>query len=121
MRPAASYAAQLWQFVWQLLLPAVPRLAWCVLALLIFSGLNLLFQRELWPHYPQAEKWFIVLLLVGLALIPWMGIYTAQRLTHQVRHWWWRGFWQLVIVGSYALATVSSFILLLGLLMSLAR
>ena len=121
LESVVSRAEQLWQFTRHVLLPAVPRLAWWALVLLLFSSLNLLFQRELWPHHPQAEEWFLVLLVAILAVLPWLVAYTAQRLTHQVRRWWWRGFWQLIAVGACVVAVVLPFIALIGTLISIAH
>ncbi|MFD2786597.1 hypothetical protein [Hymenobacter rubripertinctus] len=119
MRPAESYSGQLWQFTREVLLPAVPRLAWLVLGVMMFSGLNLLFLAELWPHFPQAETWFIVPLMAGLLLVPWLGAYTAQRVRPQVRQWGWRTLWQLATFGAYAVAGMSAGLLVLGLLVGL--
>ncbi|SES94176.1 hypothetical protein [Hymenobacter actinosclerus] len=118
MKTTESYTAQLGQFIRYVLLPAVPRLAWWALGLLGFSWLNLLLLAELWPHHPQAETWFAAGFMLCLALLPWLGVYTAQRLISRVRRWWWRSFWRLVTIGGYLAGVVALFALLIGVMVS---
>ncbi|RFP64456.1 hypothetical protein D0N36_14150 [Hymenobacter lapidiphilus] len=108
MKKTESYPEQLCQFTLHVLLPAVPRLTWWVLGLIGFSGLNLLFSKELWPHFPRAANWFWFSMMPCLAVLPWLGAYTAKQLRQRVRQWWWRGLWQLATIGAYLVAIIGS-------------
>ncbi|OWP63907.1 hypothetical protein CDA63_06760 [Hymenobacter amundsenii] len=120
MSAAESYSSQVWRFFWAVVVPNVPRVAWLVLGLAVFCWLNLLGLEELWPHFPQAERWFVVVLVVNLGLLPWLGARTAQLVRQRVQGWWWQGFWQMVAFVAYLGATALSILLLIfGLLVGL--
>ncbi|NVO85297.1 hypothetical protein [Hymenobacter terrestris] len=119
MRPTTSHASQLWQFVWQVLLPAVPRLAWLVLGLVGFFLLNLGFEDELWPHHPRAKQLLIPLLVLSLGALPWLGGHVARQVRRNVQRWWWRRLWQLATIGAYTVAVFSSIMIFSLLLVEL--
>ena len=116
MRPAETYSGQLRRFLWEVLWPVVPRVAWLVLGLTVFSWLNLVFLEELWPHYPLAETWFTGLLVGCLVLLLWLGAYTVRQVSRHVRRWWWRALWQLVTIGAYGVAGLWSVLIAIGVL-----
>ncbi|SDX90688.1 hypothetical protein [Hymenobacter psychrophilus] len=121
MKPTESYPTQLRRFLCQVLLPAVPRPVGWALGLIGFSALNLLFVEELWPHFPQAEKWFGLLLVSGLGTLPWLAAATAGRVQRRMRGLWWRGIWQLATIGTYVVAVLLSMLLFVGFLLLLAN
>lgn len=76
-------------------IPAPPppgRLLWATLGLLAFTGLNLVFQTELWPHTPAAAH------DLGLAA-SLAGLLALPQLLRWAWHWLrtWAGPWWLAL------------------------
>ena len=116
MLPVHVYSAKLRAFGRNVVWPAVPVGLWLMLGLAAFSGVNLVFQREIWPHYPQAHSWFIALLGVSGCSLPWLVGQTARRVSLALTRWWWRGLWQLFAALCYGVTAVASLLFLIGLI-----
>jgi hypothetical protein len=92
---------QLFHFAFSTVVPAAPAALWWTIGLGLFSLLNLIFQQEIWMHTPHAEKWFALLGLGCLLLLPWQAAQTAGRVAELLRNSLWRFLWRLVSWGAY--------------------
>ncbi|WP_226269903.1 hypothetical protein [Hymenobacter pini] len=95
------------QFGLNTMLPAVPRAAWWIAGGVVFCTLNLVFERELWPHHKQIGNAFCVGILIGVFSLPWLAGRTAARVS-----WDLTGarklLWQFATWGLYFMAVLSA-------------
>lgn len=105
-------AARLWRFGLDTVRPAVPRAAWLLAGVAVFCLLNLVFEREIWPHHRGIGNWFSLALFGCVVSLPWLAAYAAARIAGEVTGWW-KVLWQLATWGLYATATVSALLLLI--------
>lgn len=96
-----------------LVLQLVPSLLWWALGGVVFCGLNLGLQQELWPNTPAAPAFFGVLFIGCLLLLPWLAARTAWYLAEAVESYFWKALWRLAAIGGYCAAVIST---ILGLL-----
>ncbi|AHJ98841.1 hypothetical protein [Hymenobacter swuensis] len=115
-----AQVARLWRFGCHTVLPAVPRSGWLVVGLFGFGLLNLGFEREIWPHHPQADIWFGLLLCSCGLMLPWQSAATARRVS-QVVVGSWQLLWQLLAWMSYAAAVLVSIPALIGFILCLMK
>lgn len=103
-RPLPTSATLLGQgflFILQTVVPAAPPALWWSMSLGLFSFLNLVLQREIWPHTPPAESWFLLLSICCVVLLPWQVARTAGRVAEALRGSGWRFLWRLASWGAY--------------------
>ncbi|MBC6610640.1 hypothetical protein H8B15_06885 [Hymenobacter sp. BT507] len=73
----------------------IPALLWWALAGLVFAGLNLALQDEVWPNTPAAAPAAELLALSCLPVAQWGMIITLERIRRTVRHTFWWACWSL--------------------------
>lgn len=89
------------RFVFSIVLPAAPPALWWAMGLGLFSVLNLVFQREIWPHTPHAIGWFLLLGICSALLLPWQVARTASHVAELLHSSVWRTLWRLASWGAY--------------------
>ncbi|RSK51438.1 hypothetical protein [Hymenobacter rigui] len=98
---------RLWQFWLDTVLPAVPRAAWWIAGSMLFCILNLVFEKEIWPHHKQIGNAFCVGILGGVFSLPWLAARAAARISWEVTGLW-KLLWQFLTWGLYFLAVLSA-------------
>ncbi|WP_088844038.1 hypothetical protein [Hymenobacter gelipurpurascens] len=94
-------------FALDTVVPAAPPALWWTIGLGLFSGLNLLALREIWPHTPHADDWFLLLGICCFVLLPWLVARTAGRVAAMLQGCAWRIVWRLASWGAYATGAVA--------------
>jgi len=89
-----------------LVLRLVPLVLWRLLALLVFTLLNLVFQNEVWPNTPNAAVFFCGVGLIILVLVAWLASALAWRVADTISGEPWNTTWRLVAVLGFSGATV---------------
>lgn len=100
------------QFGLNTVLSAVPRAAWWIAGGVVFCTLNLMFERELWPHHKQIGNAFCVGILIGVFSLPWLAGRTAARVSWELTGAW-KLLWRLATWGLYSVAVMSLGLLLM--------
>lgn len=105
--PSLSQHERLLYFALDTVIPAVPPALWWTIGLGLFSGLNLLALREIWPHTPHADDWFLLLGICCFVLLPWQVAHTASRVARVLQGSAWRIIWRLASWGAYAAGAIA--------------
>lgn len=93
-------------FAFQTAVPAATPALWWSIGLGLFSFLNLVLEREIWPHTPHAEHWFLLLGIGCGVLLPWQVARTASRVAARLQGAAWRFLWRLASWGAYVAGAV---------------
>lgn len=104
--PATFWLEQLLGFLCYTVLRAVPRGLWVAGGGVLFSFVNLLSIREVWPNTPKAGEVFMILLTGSGMALPWLLGRTARRIAREVHGSGWRLLWQLIYLCCYAAAVL---------------
>lgn len=91
--------------------PVVPARLWLTAAGGVVAALSVIFQREIWPHHPKAERWSLIVLgvLVQGGGIQLIKVLMAWRRAYQGPRWG-----QLLMACAVFPACFAGALLLLG-------
>ena len=110
-----AQAKRLLSFVQDTVLPAVPRAAWLLAGVAVFSVLNLIFEQEIWPHHPQTGVWFGVTFIGCVVSLPWLAAFAAGRIAAMLKNRAWRWAWRIASWVGYAGAACITVVVGVGL------